>query len=405
MRILQISTHTTLLPGHGGQIRSNRIAHNVERAGHTVRRLAVGYRPSDHVDDRREPHIDIATSRYCKHRHHIRDFGTSWGHFTDYGTLFAVRECPDTKKLVFNEITAAAPELIMLEHPWLWPIVDAYCLQTGKKIPVIYNSQNVEGQLKRDIAANEGLNVPESILAGIETLERDCVLNSVTTTTCTDSDRNAFLALGGRSVVTVPNGTDPPQRDHLLNSLPLAIPKDASYALVVGSGHPPNISGFMNLMASSLPRLRSNQRFVVVGGAGDYIANELKASGREILTEGRFVNLGKVSNLVLDAAIANASVVAVPIQYGGGSNLKTAEALLSGRRVVATAHSLRGFPEVQNSKNLRIAEDKHFGETVLEELGKPFRINYDDAPVQFLWENTTKPIIETIAGVESAMRG
>jgi hypothetical protein len=397
MRILQISTHTTLVPSHGGQIRSNRIAANVERAGHVVRRLAVGYRPADHVDDAREPHIDISKSRYCTSSQQDRDFGVNWRHLVDYGTMFAVRECPDTRKRVFEEIAAAAPQIIMLEHPWLWPIVDAYCAETGKKIPVIYNSQNVEGQLKRKIAVNEGRDVPEAVLSAIEALERDCVMNAVATTTCTDADRDAFVALGGKWVVTAPNGTDRPHRDHLLNVLPAAIPARVAYALFVGSAHPPNISGFLNLMAPSLPRLHSNQRFVVVGGAGVSIAKELKASGREALTEGRLVTLGTVTKQVLEAVIANANVVVLPIQYGGGSNVKTAEAFLSGRRMVASHHALRGFQGMEASSNLRIAEDQSFGAAVLEELAKPFRIKYDDLPDHYLWENTTKPILDVIS--------
>ena len=399
MRILQISTHTTLVPRHGGQIRSNRIAANVEKAGHFVRRLAVGYRPDDYVEDVREPHINIGASRYCTSGRHERDFGASWAYFTDYGSMLAVRECSETRERFFAEITKAAPDLIMLEHPWLWPMVDAYVAEKAGTIPVIYNSQNVEYALKRSIAAEEKLDLPESILEAIEVLEKDCVLRTAATTTCTDADRDAFLAIGGRTVVTAPNGTDQTHRDHLLNVLPDSVPENASYALVVGSGHPPNIAGFLNLMAPSLPKLRANKRFVVVGGAGDSIETTIRASGRDLLIRGRFINLGMVPKLTLDAAIANANVIALPIQYGGGSNVKTAEALLSGRRIVASRHSLRGFPGVEGAKNLRVADDDVFGDAVLEELGKPFRVDYDNMPVQLLWENTTRPICDIISEI------
>lgn len=400
MRILQISTHTTLNPTHGGQIRSNRIAGNLEKNGHVVHRLAVGYRPHDHIDDEREPHIDIAKSSYCRSRMHIRDFGSSWGYFTDYGTMVAARESPEITKLIFDQISLAAPDLIMLEHPWLWPILDLYFKAIDRKIPFLYNSQNVEALLKRDIAINEGLNVDGGIFSSIENLERECVLNAYATTTCSESDQKVFIELGGDFVVNAPNGTDPALRDHLLNVLPQTIPENASYALVIGSGHPPNISGFMNLMSAVIPNLTCNQRFVIAGGAGDYIFSELEKQGKKEMLRDRCINLGFVSKPVLDAVISNANVIALPIQYGGGSNLKTAEALLSGRRVVGTHHSLRGFPDADCSPNLRIACDDTFGITVLEELSKPFRINYDGSATHLLWENTTRSIVEVVGTLQ-----
>ncbi len=404
MRILQISTHTTLFPRHGGQIRSNRIAANMEKDGHTLRRLAVGYRPPDHVNDAREPHINIATSSYCTSGRHEREFGDGWKYFTDYGSMLAVRDCGAMKEEFFKAITKAGPDVIMLEHPWLWPVVNEYRTKICKQIPVIYNSHNLEIALKRAFKVKEKLNISEKILTMIEALERDCVLNAVATTACTDEDRDAFLAMGAELAVTVANGTDYKQRDHLMNMLPPGIPKDASYALFVGSYHPPNISGFLNLLGPHLPRLRAHQRFVVVGGAGHSIHDGLRGSGREILMEGRFIHLGMAPQLVLEAVIANASVIALPIQYGGGSNLKTAEALLSGRRVVATRHSMRGFPGMQEMKNLRVVDEADFGPTVLEELSKPFSVNYDDLPVHLLWENTTLPLRDILSKIRNTAR-
>ena len=170
MRILQISTHTTLVPRHGGQIRSNRIAANMERAGHTLRRLAVGYRPPDHVDDEREPHINISTSSYCTRGRHRRDFGDDWQYFTDYGSMMAVRECAALKEKFFTAIMKADPDVIMLEHPWLWPVVNEYRTKIGKQIPVIHNSQNVESALKRAIASERKLHLSTKILTAIEEL-------------------------------------------------------------------------------------------------------------------------------------------------------------------------------------------------------------------------------------------
>ena len=46
--------------------------------------------------------------------------------------------------------------------------------------------------------------------------------------------------------------------------------------------------------------------------------------------------------------IAKAKVVLLPISYGGGTNLKTAEALASTSYVVGSGSAFRGFEEYSN---------------------------------------------------------
>jgi hypothetical protein len=49
-------------------------------------------------------------------------------------------------------------------------------------------------------------------------------------------------------------------------------------------------------------------------------------------------------------------VILLPIAYGGGTNLKTAEALVSGRPVVASIESFRGYEDYIKSPLVKIAE-------------------------------------------------
>jgi glycosyltransferase involved in cell wall biosynthesis len=49
--------------------------------------------------------------------------------------------------------------------------------------------------------------------------------------------------------------------------------------------------------------------------------------------------------------------VVLPIRSGGGSNLKTAEALALGKWVVATSTSLRGFKQFSDADGVIIADD------------------------------------------------
>jgi hypothetical protein len=45
----------------------------------------------------------------------------------------------------------------------------------------------------------------------------------------------------------------------------------------------------------------------------------------------------------------------LPIKDGGGTNLKTAEAIVSGHRIVATPTAFRGFDKYRDAKGVTIA--------------------------------------------------
>src|SRR5215469_17869511 len=62
MRILQISTHTTLRPRHGGQLRSHHIGRIIEAAGFDLERMAVACKSIEDRVDPREPLIDLSKS-------------------------------------------------------------------------------------------------------------------------------------------------------------------------------------------------------------------------------------------------------------------------------------------------------------------------------------------------------
>ena len=61
--------------------------------------------------------------------------------------------------------------------------------------------------------------------------------------------------------------------------------------------------------------------------------------------------------LCLDGLIANATGIVLPLREGGGSNLKTAEALYSGLPLVATTVAMRGYETFRNMDGVIVADD------------------------------------------------
>ena len=67
--------------------------------------------------------------------------------------------------------------------------------------------------------------------------------------------------------------------------------------------------------------------------------------------------LGPVSSDDITSAIMCSSGVILPLWEGGGSNLKTAQALLSGKCVLGSNFSFRGFEHFSNEPGVSLAPD------------------------------------------------
>ncbi|WP_198373167.1 glycosyltransferase [Roseomonas rosulenta] len=407
MRILQLSSHTTLLPIHGGKLRSHHIGRVIEREpGFNLRRLALTHRSPDDLDDPREPIVDIGRSPYwgsdsfCK-------YGVRAHYFSEFLFSAAVLETPDILAEFNKRVCDAAPDLIILEHPWTWPLLARLEKVQSGIVPLVYSSQNVEINIKRSILDRECIEfsseLRNEVLDEIEALERGLVAHAAGVVACTASDGAVFSEWGARRVVVAPNGGAQRDRELLIDLLPRPIEPWHAYALVVGSAHPPNISGFLDLVVPFLPLLQPNQRIVVAGDAGLAIRNRLEERGLSTIIRDRLIVLGRVDGFTLDCVIANAQVIMVPILYGGGSNVKTAEALLSGRPVLATGHAMRGFDDFHHLPGLTIADDAAgFGEAMLDALALPFPASSVDhaAVAPLLWESTIAPFVALLRGID-----
>jgi len=115
------------------------------------------------------------------------------------------------------------------------------------------------------------------------------------------------------------------------------------FALFVGSAYPPNVRGFWQMFAPSLAFLAPDERVVVAGGIGGIIMELREARVWERINASRLECVGPQSEADLAALLALASCIVLPITIGGGSNIKTAEAIFSGKLVVGTTTSFRGY--------------------------------------------------------------
>jgi hypothetical protein len=398
MKTLQISTHTTLVPRTGGQLRSHHIARALELEGFDVERLAVNWVTDQDLKDEREPIIDVGRSEFWSSEHY-RAARTWMPYLHECYFPQVVAETEALRAEFFDRVASAQPEIVLLEHPWMWPLVKQIAGVRSGNIRVIYDSQNVEEDLKRRLLADAGVMVPDGILESALEVERDLVRSAWLTVVCTQADADAFSARGAPRVLVVKNGTVRRGQVTLSGALPPPLLPKQRFVFTIGSYYGPNVGGFFKYVASALWRLPSNTRVVVAGRMCEPISDLIHDSPLEKYTTDRLLSLGMIDETVLEALIANTSAILLPIDVGGGSNVKTAEALASGRPIIATPHAFRGFAEYEHLPRVTVsATPGAFESAILAALRASSRTRHEDfeVPRELLWESTVEPLIELL---------
>ncbi len=157
-----------------------------------------------------------------------------------------------------------------------------------------------------------------------------------------DSERARFEALGGESVITVPNGVAP---------LPLPDrprgpePGEPLRLLFVGSlNYEPNAQGLEWFVREVAPRVRERMDVDI----------EVVGPGRRGPELPGVRYLGRVDDL--DLVYAGAHVAVVPLRAGAGSRLKVVEALARGVPLVSTSLGAEGH-DLRDGEHALIADD------------------------------------------------
>jgi glycosyltransferase involved in cell wall biosynthesis len=336
--ILCLSTYPIQRPAHGGQIRLRAIADCYRAAGWEVSSLAV-------YDERSYSHSDVgsldhrfpAESIYRQWRGRtiasMSDFQSGIYAAADDGGFPAI-ECSLPKQL----------DVIHVEQPWLWPLVARIRTLPGRAdIRIIYGSQNIEAPLKRSILAMSGDSLADAAGDEVAALEQRAVREADLTLAVTADDLDVFTEWGVARVVLAPNGITPWHASaDRLQRWRERLPK-APWALYVASAHPPNFSNFIDSFGESLACIPPDSRLVVAGGVSEHLYRVLRDTRWGDLNLSRLQLLFVLSDEDLAAVKTLAQVFLLPITVGGGSNIKTAEALYSGKHVIGTETAFRGF--------------------------------------------------------------
>lgn len=364
--VLLLSTYPIVKPQHGGQVRLLNIKRAYERAGWKVAPLAVY--PEESYSSEVGP-FDIpfpATSKYRLFN------GRNVPLITDLlSGPFAVAEDGGLPSILAQ--IPAQIDVIHVEQPWLWPLA----VELRKRFQyasavTVYGSQNIEEPLKRSIFEDYNVEGAEEVLRSIDALEKTAAQRADLAVAVTQGDSAVLEKWGAARIALHPNGIEAWQpREKPLTMWREKLPK-FPWLLYIASAHPPNFTRFSELLGDSLACFPPTSRLVVAGSVTEHVYRVMKSTRWSHLNLSRLQLLFTLSDEDLAAVKSLAHGFILPIPFGGGSNLKTAEALYSGSYVVGTPAAFRGYEDCLDLPEVRVAENpKSFQRSIRQVLFQP----------------------------------
>lgn len=271
-----------------------------------------------------------------------------------------------------------APDALQLEQPFMWPLAKRLRQALdGRKPLLVYSSQNVEAPLKRAILKANGVpsELQRKICTEIEELEAELTREADFIVCVSAADREHYCKLKSPSkVIVVPNGVDrPPMRSMHRTIDALHAFGGQPYLMTVGSGYSPNIEGICHYVVRGgvfcVPPAKS---IAICGGVAGPLFSHPEYQRYLTANSNRVQFFPDIADSELWAIKQCCHGVMLPIRSGGGSNLKTAEALALGKWTIATQMALRGFEAFSSADGVIIAGDPTgFRHAMREVLKRP----------------------------------
>jgi hypothetical protein len=275
----------------------------------------------------------------------------------------AIYDNPTVKRKMTALLLTLKPDIIQIEQVFPYLGMKKLLAEIGMQPKIIFSSHNVEAPHKREIL--ESVGMPEAaikpIVAKIHAAEIELTKQSDLVIACTETDRLYYEKHGAKRSVTARNGMAPIKTTEAAKAAwrqRFAAEGVAKTALFVGAAHPPNWVGFLRMIGMGMGFMPFGTRLVLAGGICDYFQNNTKEpyNPYHVTFWQRVLAAGRPDDDSLGALLMLADVIVLPITEGGGSNLKTAEAVLTGRPVVGTSHAFRSFEELMHLPNVHIAD-------------------------------------------------
>ena len=387
MNILTLCTYPIANPKHGGQLRVRNIVDAYRKAGHHVEVIGVlgseSYEPE--LGFLSFPGSDcLATA--IPNPFLMEDYAIG-RLFSDGGTYY--------DRLA--SLIRTKPDVVHVEHPWLYAFAKRFVEKSAPAARIFYSSHNVEWRLKQEILLSYfDSSIATQYAELIKEIELAAIADADVVVCVSESDAEWVKSQADKHVVVAPNGVRAWQTIDDGHKQAANITQGFRYALYCASAHPPNMTGFFQMFGAGFGSLKPDEKLVVAGGAGWAIAGDVRVHQSAKLAE-KVVVAGMVSQPCLEGLLDGATCIVLPLTQGGGTNLKTAEALWTGKRIVATSVAMRGFERFIDARGVHIADEP-------TAFKRAVRIAMESGPLSLskseiddrrsvLWESCLNPLV------------
>ncbi len=266
------------------------------------------------------------------------------------------------------------PEFIHIEQPYPYVGLKLLLAELDMRPTLIFGSQNIEYTMKDRIY--EGLKIPaeirEPLVEQTKELEYAFSQKADLVIAVNAEDAKVHRQMGAKKCLVIPNGIDRVNISTAATDYWHKFKQEKGIKNIVtfvGSGHPPNWLGFLEMIGPDTSFMPPDSKIIIVGGVADYFRNEYKDKNKYESFWSGVELAGKLSEERLAALLSVTNLFILPIITERGSNLKTAEAILSGKKIVATQYALKGFEAYRRLPNIYIANNQtSFREAIIKAL-------------------------------------
>ena len=250
---------------------------------------------------------------------------------------------------VHKHINEFRPDILWLEQPFLFPVVER--LAVGSSARLVYSSQNVEYALKIELEVLLGrprTALLSSLINAVFHVESKAIAAAALVFSICGPDQQRYLDEFSTDSVLLPNGTIVAESSYNSSSKFAVLFGDPHHQFfaVAGSNYLPNTKGLELICQPSLAFLPPDARIAVAGSMSGSALDQMIEGDHRAVNSHRLARFGFLEARDFIQFSLAAPCTILPIFHGGGSNLKTADALAGGGAVIATRKALVGYEDV-----------------------------------------------------------
>jgi glycosyltransferase involved in cell wall biosynthesis len=334
-RVLQLAQYPIKTPSHGGQVRSRAIADALRRCGCIVE--SIGVYPDFAFPPEQRSGMDVVIASTEFNEAYFAE--PLFGDLTITSFLLARAALLE---MAVTRIASFSPDLIFLEQPFLFPLIDA-ARRAGVRTKLLYSSHNDEALLKRILVKLERGpgSSDHGLIETVAALESDCIAAADCVISINDDEAAQLRAKGVPA--THLNASSPFDFETAAAAAKPAASKKDRYVAYAASSYWLNVEGYFEIFADGLGFLAPDEKVEILGGGGDAIQKDARFDRHRSINESRCAFRGFLPSDKLIETYLGAEALIIPVTQGAGSNLKTADALAAGRPVISTPKGLAGY--------------------------------------------------------------